>query len=386
VKAGAASAGAAAVFLLLRTEVVRMTPAPNDLALLPFGERTLYVLKALGAYVLHLTVATPTVRLPHRPAGLADPLVLLGLAALLVSAAILLREKMRTPVSFGIALAGLSIAPALIVWLIQIPRWKDDVPVAERWFYLPLAGVAIAVGAALSRRLTLAVRVVGSTLLLVLAVASWNRSGMYRSQVALGSYAEVELLRVDAATLNPRELYFRYKLSASRHLRDGETAAALDDLLRADAVAPALAEHLPIIAQAELELGHPERAVEAMERLLSTGFIAQPEFVKQRRDFGVETLARMDTARLLHLLAISYAAAGRPEDATAAFRRSVDHAAPGAGRAAHLVDLGVHLRNTGNRAEARAAFERAAAEMPGWDRPARELAKLDRGEPRPGFR
>jgi tetratricopeptide (TPR) repeat protein len=383
-----ASALVTAAFLLFRIFVIGVRPGPNNLASLAVAARALYVLKALGAYAVQLAVAFPTVRLPQRPTGPGDPLVLVGLLAIAAAAATAIRGRLRTVPAFAVALTGLTLAPALAVWLVHIPRWREEVPVAERWLYLPVAGIALLVGAAAGRMRTPtpAFRALLVALVAALAGASWSREGMYRSQEALGEAAAVELLRADPVSLNLRERYYAHMLRAARAVSEGRIADGLADLLLADEIAPALPDHLPVVAQAEMELGHPERAVAALERLLSPEFATRPDLEVQRAAFGNNKLSRMDRAPLWHQLAFALAAAGRPEDATAAFRRSADLARPGRPRAAHLVDLARHLVNTGHPDEARAALEKAAVEAPDWDRPRLDLSRLDESEARPGFR
>jgi tetratricopeptide (TPR) repeat protein len=387
-RVGGASLLAAAAFLVLRTAVLDVRPAANNLASLALPERSLYVLKALGAYAIQLAVALPTVRLPQRPTGLLDPLVLTGLAAAGAGAAIVARGRLRTVPAFAVVLTGLTLAPALAVWLVHIPRWHEEVPVAERWLYLPVAGAALLVGSVAGRVAAPgpAHRLLFVALVIALAGASFSRSETFRSQTALGRAAEAELLRADAASLNPRERYYAHTLRAARALNEGRIADGLRDLLLADEIAPALPDHLAVVAQAELELGHPERAVAALERLLSPEFASRPDLEAQRAAFGNDALPRMDRAPLWHQLAVALAAARRADDATAAFRRSAALARPGRPRAAHLVDLAFHLANTERRDEARAVLERAVAEAPDWDRPRRELARLDANEARPRFR
>jgi hypothetical protein len=388
VRVAGASVLAAAAFLLLRVAVVDVRPGPNNLAWLGVADRVLYVLKALGAYAIQLVVALPTVRLPQRPSGPGDPLVILGFLAAAAAVATVIRGRLRTVPAFAILLTGLTLAPVLAVWLIHIPRWQEEVPVAERWLYLPVAGVALCIGAAAHRvrAPAPAVHVLLVALVAAFAAASWNRAEMYRSQTALGEAAAAELLKADPAALNPREKYYFHKLRAARALNEGRIADGLEDLLSADAVAPSLPDHLPIVAQAELELGRPDRAVAALERLLSPDFETRADLNAQRAAFGNDTLSRMDRAFLWHQLAVALAAAGRPDDATVAFRRAVDLAKNGRPRAACLVDLGRHLVNIRRQAAARAALEAAASEAPDWDRPRLELARLDGDEGGRGFR
>lgn len=388
VRLAGASVLAAAAFLLVRFTVVSASPYPNNLASLGVADRALYVLKALGTYTIQLVAALPTVRLPRRPSGPFDPVVVVGFLAAAASAAAVVRGRLRTVPAFAIVLTGLTLAPALAVWLVHIPRWQDEVPVAERWLYLPVAGAALCLGAVAGRMPKPSPVLHALLVLLVAAYAavSWSRVEMYRSQTALGDVAAVELLKADPASLNPRERYYFHKLRAARALNEGRIAEGLAYLLKADEIAPSLPDHLPIVAWAELELGRPERAVAVLERLLTPDFETRADLNAQRQAFGNDTLSRMDRAPLWHELAVALARSGRPDDATVAFRRAVDCAKPGRSRASYLVDLGGHLVNIGRLDAARKTFGMAAVEAPDWDRPRQELSRLETGDGGRGVR
>lgn len=364
------------LFLVVRSRLVHVAPYPNSLATLPAGEKALGVLATVGVYAGHLVTGLPILRLPPVPTH-ATPAVVAGTAILLIASVVLVRDRLRSPACFGIVLLFSSLTPALAIWLIHVPRWKDELPVADRWLYLPAAGggvLAAVLLARVPRRLAL---VGGFGVLAAFGAAAAERTRMYRSEEALTDYIAAEYLGAKPEELNPLERYFAMKIRAQKHLLAGEIEAGLKDLLEADRIAPALPDHLPVIAQAELELGRPERAAQALERLLSPDFAENPDAIRQRLDFGNDTMLRFDRAAAWHLLGRARWAAGRRAEADAAFSEAARLAAGRPNEAAYLVDLSASLRASGNLDAARKALERAAVLRPDWDRPRRERRALE---------
>jgi hypothetical protein len=364
------------LFLIVRSRLVHVLPRPNSLATLPVWEKLFGVLITVGVYAGHLVTGLPILRLPPLPTHVT-PAVVAGTAILLVASLVLVRDRLRSPACFGIVLLFSSLAPALAIWLINVPRWKDEIPVADRWLYLPAAGGGVLAAVLLARVPRKLALVGGFGVLAVFGAVAVERAGMYRSQVALSDYTAAESLGAKPEELNPRERYFAMVNRAQKHLLAGEIEEGLADLLEADRIAPALPDHLPLIAQAELDLGHPERAVEALERLLSPDFAKNPDAVRQRLDFGNDTMWRFDRATAWHLLGRARWAAGRRAEADAAFSEAAHQAAGRPNEAAYLVDLSASLRSSGKLDAARTALERAAALRPDWDRPRRERQALD---------
>lgn len=365
-----------ALFLAVRTRFVDVVPVPNALASLDLAGRARAVLAAVAFYAGRLVTGLPIARLPEMPRHVT-PAVALGAAFLVAGAAVVLLGRGRTPAAFGVILLVSSLAPALAIWLIHIPRWKDELPVADRWLYLPAAGAAILMATALERLPVRAAVVAGGGVVLAFAATSVERAAMYQSQEAMADYVSSEYLSADPASLNPRERYFAAKMRAQRALMAGRVEEGLEALLEADRIAPALPDHLPVIAQAEMELGHPDRAAQALERLLSPGFAIAPAYEQQRADFGNDTLSRFDRADAWHLLGRAYDRLGRSADADAAFANAAREARGREDEAAYLVDLALQLERSGRTGEAGAALDRAAALRPAWDRPRKERARLD---------
>ena len=370
------------LFLVVRSRLVHVMPYPNSLANLPAGEKALGVLAAVGVYAGHLVTGLPILRLPPLPTH-ATSAVVAGIAILFVASVVLMRDRLRSPVCFGIVLMFSSLTPALAIWLIHVPRWKDELPIADRWLYLPAAGVGVLAAILLARVPRKFALVGGLGVLAAFGAVAVERARLYRSEEARTDYLAAEYLNAKPEELNPLERYYAMKIRAQRHLLAGETEAGLKDLLEADRIAPALPDHLPVIAQAELELGHPERAAQVLERLLSRSFAENPDAIQQRLDFGNDTMWRFDRADAWHLLGRARWAAGRRAEADAAFSEAARLAAGRPNEAAYLVDLSASLRASGKLDAARAALERAAALRPDWDRPRRELRALDAGSGAP---
>lgn len=367
---------AEALFLAVRSRVVDVAPLANALASLDVAGRARAVLAAIAAYAGRLVTGLPITRLPGVPDHVT-PAVVVGALLLLAGASAVVLGRGRTPISFGLVLVATSLAPALAIWFIHIPRWKDELPLAERWLYLPAAGAAILMAAALARLPVRASLLGGGALVLAFSATSVERAAMYRSQEAMAEYVSSEYLAADPATLNPRERYLATKMRARRALVAGRLDEGLEALYAADRIAPGLPDHLPVIAQAELDLGRPDRAARALERLLSPGFAAAGAYVRQRMDFGNDTMSRFDRAAAWHLLGRAYGRSGRDADADAAFASAAREARGRGDEAAYLVDLALQLEHSGRMAEARAALERAVALRPAWDRPREERARME---------
>lgn len=365
-----------ALFLVVRARLVHVMPSPNSLANLPAGEKALGVLAAVGVYAGHLATGLPILRLPPVPTD-TTPAVVAGTAILLIASVVLARNRLRSPACFGIVLLFSSLAPALAIWLIHVPRWKDQLPVADRWLYLPAAGAGVLAAVLLARAPRKLALVGGSCLLAAFGATAVERARMYRSEEALTEYIAPEYLGAKPEELNPLDRYLAIKIRAQKHLVAGEIGAGLADLLEADRIAPALPDHLPVVAQAELELGHPERAAQALERLLSPGFAENPDLIQQRLDFGNDTMGRFDRAAAWHLLGRARWAAGHRAEADAAFSEAARLAVGRPNEAAYLVDLSASLRASGKLDAARKALGRAAVLRPDWDRPRREMRALD---------
>lgn len=367
--------GAEALFLLVRARIVHVAAIPNNLAALDPLRKAGAVLAAIGAYAWRLATGLPIIRLPQVPDSVT-PAVVGGALVVCVAAAVLVRTRGRSAAAFAVALLFASLAPVLAIGYVHIPRWKDELPLADRWLYLPAAAAGILASLLVTRLPAQAARIAAAALVTVFAATTWERSAMYSSEEAMTDYAAAEYLAADPKTLNPRERYLAIKMRARRDLLAGRIAEGLEGFLEAGRLAPGLPDHLPVIAQAELELGRPDRAADALERLLSPAFAANPDARRQREDFGSDEMQRFDRAQAWHLLGRAYGRLGRPADAAAAFEQAAAAARGKEDEAAYLVDWAAGLERSGDSAGARAALERATTLRPDWERPRQELRRL----------
>ena len=194
-----------ALFLAVRSRIVDIAPLANALASLDALGRARAILAAIALYVGRLVSGLPITRLPEVPHGVT-PAVLAGAVLLALGAVVLVRGRGRSTASFGVGLLLSSLAPALAIWLIHIPRWKDELPVAERWLYVPAAGAGVLMAAALARVSPRTGAAAGGLVVLAFAATSVERAAMYRSQEAMADYVSSEYLAADPARLKPREL------------------------------------------------------------------------------------------------------------------------------------------------------------------------------------
>lgn len=363
-----------AAYLGLR-RAVGISPIPSPLAQLSWGGRALAALKALGAYVGPLLFARDIVLLPRQPTSALDPLVLLGLATVVVGIAVLAWTRLRGALAFGVALLGGGLAPALAIWVIHIPMWKDDVPISERWLYLPAAGLGIIV-AALVARLPGRARWLIAPLLLALGAVSVLRVPVYATDLAYARYSLAVMREVDPSELSPRERRLRWSYEGEELGREGRWEEALAAYEQAAREAPWMPDSWQALATVYAQLNRPEGVVRVLEHLFSRDFATRPEAIEQRRSYGDDSFYRMDRVPLYLLLGRGYAAVGRFDDA----RRTLEHAvkvAAGRPEEPELLDtLGHVLEQQGQQAAARSAYQRAQALRPEWDEAARDLARL----------
>jgi hypothetical protein len=303
----AASLSVAAA-LLVRLSVLELVPKSNSLASLPVSMRIASVLKAIGSYALSLLAGRPIVRLPQVPEGFFDPGVLFGGVLLLLLAGLLVSTRFRSPSALGIVILGASLAPALAIWHIRIPMWKAEIPIAERWLYLPAAGAALVAAAALRRLPSSYGVAAGASLAAALGLATTQMTPAYASAEAYRTWAADYVL--SSAPRNPREEHLGHITRARRFRDELRNAEALTELLAADRIAPWLPEHQWQLADVLLALGRPKEAVTVLERLLSPGFRFDPVGIEQRKDMGNDSMERLSAVDTWRFLARAREAAG----------------------------------------------------------------------------
>lgn len=309
VVAFAATGLSAAVLLSLRLAVLHVSPLANSLSSLDPGRRLASIFKAIGTYALSLLAARPIVRLPQVPSGFLDPGVVAGVAVTVALLAVLASTRLRSPAALGVVVLGTSLVPALAIWHLRIPMWKDEIPVAERWLYLPAAGLALLASSVLQRLPRRASLLAGTGLAAALALGTWQLNPAYASTDAYNDWAADEFL--SSPPRNPRESYLAHFFRARRLRDEGRDEEALRELLAADRVGPWLPDHLWQMAEVQISLGRGDEAVATVERFLSPSFRQDPAGIAQRIEMGNDSLERISGASGQQLLARARAAAAR---------------------------------------------------------------------------
>lgn len=326
--------GLVAAYALLRSRL-HLTPIPNALSALGWPERILAMGEALGSYLGPLILGKAIVLLPRRPASAVDLQVLLGLAAVVAAIAVLAWRRLRGALSFGLVLIGAGLAPVLPVWVLHIPMWKDDVPISERWLYLPTAGVALCAAALLARIRPKVALPLTAALAAALGVEAVQRTPAYASDAAYASYV-ADFYREASADLSPREQYLSKLYDAGSAARDGQWDLAMGLYREATALSRWQPDAWVGISEVAERLGRADEVVGALELLLSPQFAKSPEANQERKSYANDSFYRLDRSALFARLARGYRAQGREELAAKAFER-----------AAHLERAARAVRDTG---------------------------------------
>lgn len=298
-------------------------PIPNALAQLGWGGRLLAALTALGGYAGPLLLGREIVRLPWLPRTALDPGVLTGAVAVLGGLAALAWTRLRRPLALGLLWVGIGLGPVLAVWVLHIPMWKEgNVPLAERWLYLPCVGLGFCAALLLARLPVRAAVVLASGLCLALGLETVLRTPTLASNAAYGRYSAQVYREAPPEELSPRE---RYVL----RMDDAREAFARGDREQALAAYEAITRQMPGLPGGWLELarvaealGRPEVVVRAMEALLSPEFLEGEAARAERKAHGDDALARLDGVSQYALLGRGYLALERLEDAERTFRRA----------------------------------------------------------------
>jgi hypothetical protein len=188
--------------------------------------RVRLALAAVGWYAR--TLVWPARLLPaydvDPPAGWLDGGVVTGVAVLAGAVGVVATCRRRAPrVALGVLLAGVALAP--------VAHGLGTQVVADRYAYVPMAGVALAVAAALERPAARAPRVVGLACvlaLLLLAGAARARVGVWRDDVTLFG---------DAVATEPGKPLWHHLLGRAL-VGAGDAAAGRAEMARAQALAP----------------------------------------------------------------------------------------------------------------------------------------------------
>jgi hypothetical protein len=364
-------------FLLVRTQAAHTVPLPNTLAELPVAVRGLAVLEVVGQYLAPLLLGRSVLFYPRVPEGPLSLGVLLGLAVVLAGVVALVRSRLRSPVSLALVLGGLSLAPVLAIWLLHVPMWRDELPMADRWLYIPCAALGMLVALVLDRLSPRAGLLGGSALVAAFASLTALHTPHFATRDTLMDYFVEECQGRDLASLSPSDRVMFHTAQASALKREGRLAEALEHARAAVGEAEWLPEGWQHVGMLELELGHPEKASAALERLLSPEFESAPAAWRQRRDYSNDSMERMNRPPLYALLAESYAAQGKWEQAA----RAMQQAARMSGDGGLVAIYRSHEANAWERAgrivEARAAWDEVLRLEPAHPDAARQRARLD---------
>ncbi len=200
--------------------------------------------------------------------------------------------------------------------------WKAEIPIAERWLYLPAAGTALLAAAALRRLPARYGVVAGTSLAAAFGLATTQVTPAYASAEAYRSWAADYVL--SSPPRNPREAHLSHITRARRFRDEMRNDEALQELLAADRIAPWLPEHRWQLADVLLALGRPKEAVAVLERLLSPEFRFDPAGIAQRIEMGNDSLERLHADDTWRFLARAREAAGDEAGARDALARADD--------------------------------------------------------------
>ena len=366
-----------AAFVLVRTQAARTMPLPNPLAELSVAVRGLAVLEVLGQYLSPLLLGRSVLFYPRVPQGPLSFGVLMGLVVVIGAAVVLVRSRLRTPTSLALVLGGVSLAPVLAIWLLHVPMWRDELPMADRWLYLPCTALGMLVALVLQRLPPRAGLLGGSALVAAFASLTALHTPHFATRDTLMAYFVEECQGRDLSTLSPSDRVMFHTASASALKREGQLPEALAHARAAAAEAEWLPESWQLIGMLELELGHPEKASAALERLLSPAFESSPEALAQQRDYSNDSIARLNRPPLYALLAETYAAQGKWEQAARAMQQAARQSREGALVATYRSHEARAWERAGRIAESRAAWDEVLRLEPTHPDATREGARLD---------
>ncbi|MBN1676514.1 MAG: tetratricopeptide repeat protein [Kiritimatiellae bacterium] len=297
------------------------------------------------------------------PAGPAEPGVLAGLCLLLLAACGLWLVRRNRPLLFGFLWVLIALGPAAQVVPHHIQR-------ADRFLYLPIAGLAVAAGLALAR-VSRAARApcagALAVLLAVLGVAAWRQTAYWHDPVSLfsrvldlhprshvGHYnLAIALARrgdTERALAHYREAIRIEPAFADAHynlgnlLRDaGRTSDALPHYAEAARLKPDRADVYNELGQILFETGHSADA----ERYYTRALALDPYFQQARNNLGVAAAARRQF-----------------DDAIRHFSEALTL---DPGYAVAHKNIGFALLESGRNEDARVHFSRALAIRPDMD-------------------
>jgi Flp pilus assembly protein TadD len=292
---------------------------------------------ASGLFARYIAKLVAPVRLNvmpsiHIESGFAEPLALAGLVAVVALAAAAVRFRRSTIVVLSVAFAVLPVLPALYVPAIA----SGESVFGERYLYLPVLGLGLALGLALEEaRRRFAWGLTAAIVVMSLFVGWGATAALVRNRAWSNSLS----LWTDAARQSPDSAAAHEGLCFALY-GAGRIPEALDACARALALEPARVGAMINHATALLALG---RAREAKNEL---------DFALSIRPNSTQALVNRGLACMV---------LGQAEEAMSSYRRALDIDPKDA--EAHNV-IGVALVRSGRRDEALAHFEQAVRLAP----------------------
>lgn len=368
--------GLLGAFILLRTQVAHTVPIPNALAELSPALRGLAMLKVVGHYLPPLLLGRSILFYPRAPHGFWELGVLGGLLTVGVVVGVLVRSRLRSPLALALVLGGVALSPVLLVWLLHVPMWRDELPMADRWLYLPCAALGMLVALLLQRLPERTQVLCGVGLVGAFGTLTLLHTPHFASRDSLMAYFVEECEGRELAELSPNDRVMFHTASSAELKREGKLAEALAHAEAAAQEAPWLPEPWKLVGMLELELGHPDKATAALVRLLSPEFESSPQALAQRGDYSADGMFRLNRPPLLALLAETYAAQGQWENAAHAMRQAalLSSGRVAAGYRAHEADAWERARRPD---EARAAWDEVLRLDPQHPTAAERRSRLD---------
>jgi tetratricopeptide (TPR) repeat protein len=292
---------------------------------------------ASGLFARYLATLLAPVRLTvmrsiHLEGSVAEPIALAGLAAAAMLAAVAFRFRGSAVVVLSVALAVLPILPVLYVPAIE----SGHSVFGERYLYLPVLGIGLALGLALEEARHRFAWGRAAAIGVMMLLVGW---GAAAAAVRTGAWSDSLSLWTDAVRKSP------------------DSAAAQEGLCFALYSANRIPEALDACGRA-LALD-PSRADARINR--ATALLALGRAREAKHEFDVALARRPDSPDALVNRGLACMVLGQPDEAMSSYRRALEVDPDFA--EAHNV-LGVALARSGRRDEAIAHLERAVRLAP----------------------
>ena len=365
--------GVAVAAIALRLSFLARMPLPNALGLLSPARKLLASLAALGGYPGALWAGTTIVRLPQLPAGL-DAHVVLGLLLLSGAAAVWLVKRGKGVEPFAVVLGAAGFAPVLAVWLLHIPSGALEIPIAERWAYLPAAAASVLTASLLARLQPRLAFGLAGVIALFYAVLAVDRGHAYFDDRAFERHTLEEYRAVPESELSEaarlRKVY--YEAQEAREAGKPDEARALYE--KGKQLAPYVPGARLKLAQLALDADQPQEAERQLLPIFAPDYRSAAA-VQQRAAHNDDVLTRYPS-RPHELLGRAYALQKRFPEAARELGRAAQLETDPGHRAILKFLQGAALENAGDKAGAAKAYTESAALDPGFPAPQDRLRAL----------